>query len=550
VIQAAMVAVVVLLSLLLYAFSPKEDKVINQPQKSEANIRHLFYGSGHDKRRPEYADNTLLKTPTVDATHLITNWTGFHGYVRTGFWGFGPDSLPLNGRVWYVPGEGKKPLVLIAHGNHLDQDFSDGGFEYLGKHLAAHGFIVASVDENFLNSSWAELAEGIQGDIPARAWLLLKHLEVWNQWKSSPGHPFYEQVDMNRIALIGHSRGGEAVTWAHYLNKLPYEYNKPGQLKKEKFNINSIISITPTDGYLARENGLLPLSDVNYLQIQSGRDMDLLYHSGQYERVHFTGNHRYLKAKLVFTNGNHNGFNTQWGSYDVMFPNSLFADIGEVMPASAQQEAAQKAVLTFLQNSFEGGNTYLDWYKRQSLPGQVHYSDAINIATFEEDRNLRSGTYSYSFVSAQGFSQWEEKELFATERISQGRALHLSWGSTSREASAVLRIDSLNILSDKACLTLDIFLEQPLSKAELFVEVIDREGKKSLYPIDLQKNIKATLEKSKSGFSLFPKAEFPPKVFQTVMVPLRVQSISSLQLIIKAPKQGSLWLDAIQLQQL
>jgi hypothetical protein len=439
--------------------------------------------------------------------------------------------------------------VLIAHGNHLDQDFSEGGFEYLGKHLAAHGFIVVSIDENFLNSSWAEIVEGIQGDIPARAWLLLKHLEVWEKWNNSPGHPFYGQVDISRIALIGHSRGGEAVAWAHYLNNLPYEYNKPGQLKKERFTINSIISITPTDGYLASENGLLHLSDVNYLQIQSGRDMDLLYHSGQYERVHFTDNQRYLKAKLVFPNGNHNQFNTQWGSYDVLFPNSLFADIQRVMPASAQREAAKESVLAFLQNSFEGGNTYLDWYRSQFLPGQIHYSNATDIATFEEDQNLRSGTYSNSLITTQGFTQWEEKELFAREHISQGRALHLSWDSTSGGTSAVLRIDSLNILAEKPCLTLDIYLKQLLPTAELFVEVRDMEGRKSFHPINLQQEIKATFGNPQSGFSLFPKAEVTPKVFQTVMLPLQNKSISSLQLIVNAPKQGSLWLDTIQLQQ-
>jgi hypothetical protein len=61
VVQTSMVTVVVLLSLLLYAFSVKEEKVIHQPQESTSPIRKLFYGSGHDKRRPEYADSVLLK---------------------------------------------------------------------------------------------------------------------------------------------------------------------------------------------------------------------------------------------------------------------------------------------------------------------------------------------------------------------------------------------------------------------------------------------------------------------------------------------------------
>jgi hypothetical protein len=250
----SMVGGVVLLSVLVYAFSSKEktgEGIINQAS-SATPIKHLYYGSGNDTRRTAYRDSVALITPTVNATHLVKNWSGIHGYFRTRFRGFGPDSLPLNGRVWYPATIGKKPLVLMAHGNHLDQDFSEGGFSYLGTYLGAQGYMVVSVDENFLNSSWAEILDGIHGDIPARAWLLLKHLEVWRQWNSSPGNPFYSQVDMNRIILIGHSRGGEAVAWAHYLNGLPYEYTKPEEVKKEKFAIHSIISITPTDGYRAR----------------------------------------------------------------------------------------------------------------------------------------------------------------------------------------------------------------------------------------------------------------------------------------------------------
>ena len=49
--------------------------------------------------------------------------------------------------------EGTFPLVLIVHGNHLMNDYSDPGYEYLGRSLASKGYIFVSVDENFLNFS-------------------------------------------------------------------------------------------------------------------------------------------------------------------------------------------------------------------------------------------------------------------------------------------------------------------------------------------------------------------------------------------------------------
>ena len=60
--------------------------------------------------------------------------------------------------------------MLIVHGNHNYRQFSDPGYEYLGALLASRGFILASVDENFLN--------GLSGENDARAWVLLKHLEA------------------------------------------------------------------------------------------------------------------------------------------------------------------------------------------------------------------------------------------------------------------------------------------------------------------------------------------------------------------------------------
>lgn len=58
-------------------------------------------------------------------------------------------------------------------------------------------------------------------EMNTRAWLLLKHLEVWRKWNEEEGNELYKRINMDQIVLLGHSRGGEAVAIAATFNKLP-----------------------------------------------------------------------------------------------------------------------------------------------------------------------------------------------------------------------------------------------------------------------------------------------------------------------------------------
>src|SRR5208282_315018 len=150
---------------------------------------------------------------------FFKDFKGWKEKLRRFYWGFGVDKLPLNARVWYPEGAGPFPLVLMVHGNHDMAEFSDPGYQYLGELLASRGFILASIDENFLNS-------GLFHDPPkqqaVRGWMLLEHLKQWRTWNSTRGNPFDQKVDTNNVALLGHSRGGEAVVTAALFNQLGY----------------------------------------------------------------------------------------------------------------------------------------------------------------------------------------------------------------------------------------------------------------------------------------------------------------------------------------
>ena len=124
-----------------------------------------------------------------------------------------------------------------------------------------------SVDENFIN--------GLSGENDGRAWLLLKHLEAWKHFNDTAGGPFYHRVDMTNIAVMGHSRGGEAAALAAAFNRLKYYPDDFKQEFKFNFAIKAVVAIAPVDGQYKPTGQFTPLENVNYLIIHGSHDGDV-----------------------------------------------------------------------------------------------------------------------------------------------------------------------------------------------------------------------------------------------------------------------------------
>ncbi|HAF79338.1 MAG TPA: hypothetical protein DCG42_18680, partial [Maribacter sp.] len=214
------------------SFPPEPVPIQNPAAPGTFTVKTFTYGSGTDVQREEFSTGVKFKTTTVDGSLLIPDWKDKKKKWRERYWGFGAENFPLNGRVYMPEGDGPFPITLIVHGNHSMIDYSDDGYGYLGNLLASRGIIAVSVDENFLNGHWSGDFRG--KEMPARAWLLLKHLEQWRTWNNQEGHELAHKVDLDNILLVGHSRGGEAVSIAAAYNPLPYF---PDQAL-EKFNFN------------------------------------------------------------------------------------------------------------------------------------------------------------------------------------------------------------------------------------------------------------------------------------------------------------------------
>lgn len=375
----------------------------NPAESGPYPFQHFTYGSGFDLHRLEYGTEVNLLSSPVNASAYIKKWS----LLRTLFWGFDQSQLPLNGRVWMPEGEGPFPLVLMVHGNHLMEDYSDDGYNYLGELLASRGFITVSVDENFLNYSvWSDIPDN---DMTMRAWVLLKHLEQIRTFAEQADTPFSGKVDLANIALIGHSRGGQAVAMAAESN-LWFANDRDLKDDLHSFGIKGLIALAPTDSVV--DNKQPKLNNISYMVLQGARDGDLYEYFGerQYARTTFTPNDSGFKTYLHIEDANHAQFNSTWGDLDLAVPKGLFLNQRQLMEGTDQRQIAKVYVSAFLETVLHKKEDYTELFQNygsgvQWLPGSTYFSKYEDnkfeeLARYEEDEDkttlLNGGTAAAS----------------------------------------------------------------------------------------------------------------------------------------------------------
>ena len=112
------------------------------------------------------------------------------------------------------------------------------GYGYLGSRLASYGYIVASVSGNGVNVLGNTVDDT---GMRQRGLLLERHLELWEDWNAIGGDPFGSTfvgaVDMDRIGIMGHSRGGEGAVYQALEDR-----ERP-----DPFGIDAVLPLAPVD---------------------------------------------------------------------------------------------------------------------------------------------------------------------------------------------------------------------------------------------------------------------------------------------------------------
>ena len=320
-------------------------------------------------------------------------------------------AVPLVGRIWYPEGGESCPVLFIAHGNHVVTVDSYLGYAYLGEYLASWGYVVVSVDHGACNM--------LSGENDGRAVLLLEHV---GQVLSYNEDELDGLIDPERIALAGHSRGGETVATAALFNTYGRYPNGGTTAFDYDYAIRALIAIAPTEGQYEPGGHSVELEDISYLLLYGSNDQDVSNYQGmdQYENIHFTGAGRHIKSALWIAGANHGQFNSLWGDEDRLPPASWLLNTGDFLTMDEQQTIAKRMIRAFLDVTLRGDESQLtfltDWRScAEELPATVYSqcyetSDFQVLADFEEDSDLETGSRADVALHADRVGVWTEEQ--------------------------------------------------------------------------------------------------------------------------------------------
>lgn len=247
-----------------------------------------------------------------------------------------------------APG-GPFPPVVFYHGQQLFSIPGYEGYDYLGKLLASHGFIVASIDARSL----------LDSTIKSRGEHIREHLRRFVTRNGPGSGSFLEgRLDLSKVTLVGHSRGGESVVAASEWQRVDPD---PG------YSIAAIIGIAPVQfiGTFSFEPPfVIHLRDVAYQILHGAHDCDVCDFQGyrQYDRaadIRAVG--ETLKSLVFIKDANHNFFNTVWEALE-----GSDCGGGSVLSGEVARDLAKVYIHSFLEVVIKGNNEF-----RGYLSGEV-----------------------------------------------------------------------------------------------------------------------------------------------------------------------------------
>jgi hypothetical protein len=398
---------------------------------------------------------------------------------------------------------------------------------------------------------------------------------------------------MDNIALVGHSRGGEAVVAAAVFNRLNAYPDDAvdGPAFDYDFAIRGIVAIAPVDGTYRPAGQAMALEGVNYLVLHGSHDMDVFVFKGQgqYARTRVDRDPNapaaeLFKSSLYVYGANHGQFNTVWGRKDSIEPVMRLFNLAQLMEPEAQRQVARVAVGAFLEAVLYGRTDYRAlfrdprraeaWFPETVIISQYQDGSTQLVSTYEEDVDVRTATMPGGVQGAEHMTLWREGPVAGKWETTGNQAVILGWHTAASidatptyfvrfpDEDIVVR-ETSSLVFDLADANLDPTLDDgnrwapPSSRPliDLTVAVVDSDGDAACLPLSHVALLLPQLEGQlgKAGFmSLLPTSEavfqrfaFPMEDFVNANPDFDSARLEEIRLLFDRTQAGSVYLDNV-----
>ena len=298
--------------------------------------------------------------------------------------GVGTTKIPLRGSITYAPDVDFARVIAFVHGRHgvcigspspgetVCDDLTDAdgtptqtdvrsyaGYDYMAKNLASHGYTVISLEANTSNFDNAYK----DGGANARSQIIQANLELLWRWNNGagpyvPGEPDHTVGTKlvgklnfaDGIGLMGHSRGGDAVT-----DFIGYTRNITPRAGFQRFTLDGVLALAPVNytqykmPYGTNFAVLLPACDGDVSTLQGAR----FFENAKYPSITTpTVADTFAKVQWYVQGANHNFFNTVWTQDDSSTATDPACSRAQTATTARLSPADQRRVGAALMNSF------------------------------------------------------------------------------------------------------------------------------------------------------------------------------------------------------
>lgn len=463
----------------------------------------------------------------------------------------------IGGIIGVPDGEGPFPLVLITHGSHSNEDESlrfDTGYRYLVETLAGQGLIAVSMD---LSKAYI-WKYGDNDDREKSQYLAMEHLNSLEKANKGESQSYpvnlAGKVDMTKIALIGHSRGGETI------------FDIAEDMQEKGMPPTALLGVAPT--YLfsdrtwpdAKVALVIPEYDGDVISLDGIALYDVLKNKTQGEQL-----------AVYLMSANHNFFNSNIERDDSWMQASS-RDVSDQMTRERQEAFLAAFASDFLYSSLQSGAAYIP---PDSGQPDTMYGEKVSV--------LYNNARSHTLLTADGGSGYTAENLKVEAktdawffRLDELLVDTITYGDEAQQTRRLLKIDwenapatlaltpSATDFSGYQTLTFDVLPDPAdeknagLSHQFFSVRLTDAQGNSSLAKISAPLQALAVAP-GELDFTELSEDEtitfwsirtplssllFPLLVFEDV----DLSEIQTVELVFQDTPKGSILLESVRLQ--